>query len=111
MSRPQAAKPRRRPPRQGRVYLLECAALGLYKIGVVVGGTVEDVERRREALQSGSPHPLRTVASGPSPDIYGDEAAWHGRFRRYRLAGEWFALGPGDVLLLRHALRTAGATC
>ncbi|CAN99120.1 hypothetical protein sce8948 [Sorangium cellulosum So ce56] len=71
--------------RQTKVYFIQEPKDGAIKIGYTSG----PVERRRAALQTGHPEPLRVLAT-----MDGDrstEADLHARFGQYRRKGEWFA--------------------
>jgi hypothetical protein len=60
--------------------------------GFVKIGTAKNVKKRIAQLQSGCPHTLDLIGV-----VEGDreiEAAYHKRFRKLRVSGEWFKLAP-----------------
>ena len=69
----------------GRIYVLETDARGPIKIGF----TSKSVPRRRRALQTGQPMPLRVAWYGPGTIL--DEQRIHHLLAPSRLEGEWFA--------------------
>jgi hypothetical protein len=79
------------------IYLVEAVGVGRVKIGYTSG----DARDRLAALQTGSPVPLRIVATmegGP-----GLERTLHAAFEVHRLHGEWFE----DVLVIRERFSAA----
>jgi hypothetical protein len=71
--------------RPGQVYVLDVDARSAVKIGF----TSKSASRRRKALQTGHPLPLRVVWDGPGTLL--DEASIHRLLSPSRLEGEWFA--------------------
>ncbi len=81
------------------VYFIHREGHGLVKIGIA-----GNVDRRREALQTGSAEPLRTVASyalSSREDASRMEAQLHGHFAHLRMLGEWFSLSADLVAFMR----------
>lgn len=71
----------------GFVYFLREGDYGPIKIG-----WAEDPEKRRGTLQTGNSRPL--VLLGQLPGTVQDEHAWHARFHKERIIGEWFTATP-----------------
>ena len=75
----------------------------VYFIGAIEGpikiGTSTDIIRRLRALQSSHPEPLYLFAA----DAGGSqkERAYHTRFAKHRLTGEWFARAPEILAEIR----------
>jgi hypothetical protein len=67
------------------VYFVACD--GFVKIGVA-----NNVEKRIRELQVGCPHTLDLIGLAEGGREL--EAAYHKRFRKLRVAGEWFRLAP-----------------
>lgn len=59
---------------------------------VKIGHCVRDPIRRLEKLQVGNPVTLELI--GLCEGERCDELAWHGRFGKLRVRGEWFRLEP-----------------
>lgn len=64
-------------------------------LAVKIGYALNDVDRRRDTLQTGNSSELIVLASLPGERC--DEAALHRRFAAHRVAGEWFRPHP-DIL-------------
>jgi hypothetical protein len=85
------------------VYLIQAGESGAIKIG-----SANNVSRRLQMLQTGSPIPLLIlhVFDGGKAE----EKSLHAKFSQYRLCGEWFSpdssLVNGDVGLPLHVLPT-----
>lgn len=79
-----------------RLATLETKRSFVYFIGdpavAIKIGTTQSVAMRLRYLQTGSPIPLRVLATHPGSE--GIEQAYHSRFRDYRLHGEWFLPHP-----------------
>jgi hypothetical protein len=85
------------------IYFIQCldstGVLGPVKIGLT-GNSDQALRKRVKDLQTGSPHPLRVLAV-----LRGGlrtESLLHSRFRESRVRGEWFALDPGLISLIRY---------
>ena len=78
----------------GFVYLLTCK--GVYKIGVA-----KNPLRRLKALQTGSSAKITLVHVIYSPDAFKLEKYFHRLFAHKRMEGEWFALTPTMVDLVK----------
>jgi hypothetical protein len=76
--------------RGGFVYLMKAG--DAYKIGIA-----RNVERRRDAIQTGSPVPVFVIAAAFVNDPRWVEAGLHQEFAACRLEGEWFALDQRSV--------------
>jgi hypothetical protein len=87
-STPVRAEPR--PEHPTRVYFVQAGESGPVKIGVT--GNIED---RVRTMQTGSPQPLRVLATFPGG--FDLEARLHRMFAPHRVHGEWFAPAP-DLL-------------
>jgi hypothetical protein len=70
----------------GYVYLIQCKATRLIKIGVTQG----NLETRLRAIQTSSPHPLEFNRLGVFKGRKLLERFLHGRFAHARSHGEWF---------------------
>ena len=79
----------------GVVYILRCG--NSYKIGM----TRVDVTKRLAALQTGSPERMEMITVIACDNPADLERRLHSMFAAKRLEGEWFALDPGDVELLK----------
>lgn len=77
-------------PRREQVYLIGSPDSPVVKIGCST-----DPKRRLRNLQSGSPAPLRLLATFEGG--YVAEKELHRRFAGRRVHGEWFDLGPNPV--------------
>jgi hypothetical protein len=73
------------------IYFIRAVNSGTIKIGVS-----NDPKRRLESMQTGSPEPLELL--GILPGGVDEERRLHGRFKAYRIHGEWFR---GDAVLMR----------
>lgn len=65
--------------------------VGLFRNRVKIGFT-NDIKRRLDQLRVTSPSELKVLLTLPG-DMQ-TEAAYHERFSKYRLHGEWFKFGP-----------------
>jgi hypothetical protein len=61
-------------------------------------GVAKDIQRRRQALQTGSPSLLEVIGWIQSSDDFALEKALHRQFHARRGLGEWFGMEPADVL-------------
>lgn len=85
--------------RERHVYFLECELSGRVKIGIT-----DNVARRIRDIQSMSPTTLRLI--GSIVGTGGTEAAWHQRWGKMRLHGEWFRLSPTLRLAIKKAIES-----
>lgn len=60
--------------------------------GPIKIGTTRDVEQRLAAIAWGSPYPVTLLAVTPGNHVL--EHAYHDRFLRHRMSGEWFKPAP-----------------
>jgi len=72
-----------------QTYVIRSGNSAYYKIGK----TSRTVESRLRELQTGNPHPLKTIKI-----LRGDlEGYYHNKFRHKRVGGEWFKLTSRDL--------------
>lgn len=69
------------------VYVIQCGLTDFLKIGYS-----ENLQKRIDALQGGSPYPLRVLATWPGGSEL--ESYLHQEFAELRHAGEWFCFPP-----------------
>lgn len=86
---------------QPLLYFIQAEIGGPIKIGVST-----DPQARLATLQSGSPFPLRILATAPGGYEY--ESELHARFTKDRLHGEWFN-PTSELLQLIRAAATSNA--
>jgi hypothetical protein len=83
----------------GFVYFVQATNGGPIKIGY----TASDPANRLKSIQTGSPFPLRVIASRAGTRF--DEAELHDALAKQRLSGEWF----DEADLMRAALERIAA--
>jgi len=76
------------------VYFIQVAKSKLIKIGQ----TARDVNIRLREMQTGSPDRLVLLVTLPAKD----EKAFHLRFKRERVHGEWFRPSPSLLTFIRN---------
>jgi len=82
-----------------QVYLMHCAATGLYKIGISQHPT-----KRKRQVELNSGHLVTIIQTWLAEDARAIEAALHKNFAEKRQEGEWFALTPEDVFAMEAVL-------
>jgi hypothetical protein len=92
------AKPGRKRAPETHVYIISAQG-GPQKIGIA-----GDVEARRRALQTASPHRLAIAFSVPHPEALRVERVAHHILADRRLSGEWFAVDPDRATAVREAI-------
>lgn len=89
------------PGHSGYVYLMLAVGSPRYKIGVSV-----NPPQRLQRLNAGqSPYPLELVYCFSTDDMRRDELMLHEAFKPYRVHGEWYALPPSAVALIKRIKR------
>lgn len=74
--------------KETRIYFVQMRS----PVGEIKIGLTRDLRARLNALQTGSPYPLRVLAALPGTEA--EEHELHTRFADLRLSGEWFRPEP-----------------
>ena len=72
------------------LYLMQ--STGMFKIGIA-----NDLSKRLRQFRTGTPFPIRLVASYPCTDAAIRERTWHHRYAAQRVRGEWFRLSDAQA--------------
>lgn len=84
------------------VYLITAEQyVGIYKIGLT-----NDVTRRLNDMQTGSPYTLYAIRSYQVENAVAVEAMLHAFFHKKRIRGEWFNLTAQDIQYIDDALES-----
>lgn len=89
---------------EGFVYFIRAGRTASVKIGYG-----KNPYKRLDDMQVGSPHPLYLI--GYCPGDRSDEFAWHKRWQRLHVRGEWFKLAQDLRDAINLKLMEPEATC
>lgn len=75
------------PKEPGYVYILKAADTGFYKVG-----RTNNIDKRKQSLQTGSYHKLSLFRAYESANPVLDEDSMKKSFAKYKVSGEWYNL-------------------
>ena len=90
--------------RRQYVYLFKMEGTNFYKIGIA-----QNVESRRNSIQTGSPLPVVVVCEALADDARKEERKLHAAFRPFLKQGEWFELSENMAELAASRIGTIRA--